>query len=264
MVVNTANLQQSVNACIKNGKRLLGDVEWLMKGESTGIALAMLAQEEFAKAFVLALVRDGVLPWTEEVQGSLRVHECKYLVTVIMEWLSTVNEVRSNQSLDERLREDDSQHLPPDVAIAMNIFRHEMIERIGGRSTESYPEWGGRARRIVKGKRDRKKQAALYVNIREDGGVASEPTPSAPEFALEFGLAEKLMELAGDVNRNCIFASREYELFGNIFREMFAESPEPPEKMPFVTEDYPEGIPGVVLVKRTITVADVTVEQQLK
>jgi hypothetical protein len=45
---------------------------------------------------------------------------------------------------------------------------------------------------------------------------------------------------------------------------MFAESPEPPEEMPFVTEDYPAGIPGIVLVKRTITVADVIVDPEAK
>jgi hypothetical protein len=61
-----------------------------------------------------------------------------------------------------------------------------------------------------KGKRDRKKQAALYVDIRDDGGVASEPTHSEQEFAGEFAYAEKLMEFAGDVDRNCIFASQEY------------------------------------------------------
>lgn len=264
MVENSANLQQSINACIKSGKRLLEDAEWTAHRESTGIALAMLAQEEFAKAFLLALVRDGIVPWTAEVQQSLRSHECKHLVTIVMEWLSIVNEVRSNQSLEELLRSDDSLHLPANVAIAMNIYRHEMIERIGGRNPNYSAEWGGLARRVAKGKRDRKKQAALYVDIRSDGGVAAEPAVSMEEFKAEYGYAEKLMEFAGDASRNCIFASREYELFGNILREMFAESSEPTEQMPLVTEDYPEGIPGIVLVKSTITVADVIAEPEAK
>lgn len=261
MVANAIALQQSIEACINSGKRLLEDAEWLMHRESTGIALAMLAQEEFAKAFVLALVRDGIVPWTGEVRRSLRVHECKHLVTIIMEWLSAVNEIRANQPLEESLRRDDSLHLPANVAIAMNIFRHEMIERIGGGNPDHYPEWGGLARRIAKGKRDRKKQAALYVDIGDDGGVASEPTASEDEFKTEFEYAEKLREFAGDVDRKCIFASQEYELFANIFREMFSESAEPPEEMPLVTEDCPDGIPGVVLVKQTIMVADVVVDK---
>jgi AbiV family abortive infection protein len=260
IVANAARLQQSIQACIKSGLRFLEDAEWLTHRESTGVALAMLAQEEFAKAFVLALVRDGILPWTEEVQRSLRVHECKHLVTIIMEWLLAVNELRSSQSLDELLRRDESLHLPPDVAIAMNIYRHEMIERIGGRNPEHYAEWGGTARKVAKGKRDRKKQAALYVDIRDDGGVASEPTMSVQEFEAEFAHARKLMEFAGDVDRKCVFALREYELFGDIFRSMFAESLTVPKELPFVTEEYPSGIPGIVLAKRTITVADVVTE----
>ena len=156
----------------------------------------MLAQEEFAKAFVLALVRDGLLPWTEEVRRSLRVHECKHLVTIIMEWLLAVNELRSSQSLDELYGE-----MSPCIATGCGdsdeYYRHEMIERIGGRNPEHYAEWGGAARKAAKGKRDRKKQAALYVDIRNDGGVASEPTMSTQEFETEFAHAKKLIEFAG-------------------------------------------------------------------
>jgi AbiV family abortive infection protein len=256
MVVDSKNLQQSIEACIRNGKQLLEDAEWAHQ-RSTGVALAMLAQEEFAKAFVLALVRDEILPWTQEVRRSLRVHECKHLVTIIMEWLSLVNEFRSHQPLEEFLLRDDLLQLPRDVSIAMNIYRHEMIERIGGRDANHYPEWGGLARRVAKGKRDQKKQAALYVDIRDDGGVASEPTGSDEDLKKEFDYAEKLKDFSGDVNRNCIFASREFELFASVFREMFAESPEPPEHMPFVTEDFPDGIPGITLVKSTICIANV-------
>jgi AbiV family abortive infection protein len=261
MLANPAGIQESIEACIKSGKRLLQDAEWVMHRESTGIALAMLAQEEFAKAFVLALVRDGIIPWTEAVRGSLHVHECKHLVTIIMEWLSAVNEIRAGQTIEQLLRRDLALHLPANVAIAMNIFRHEMIERIGGSNPDRYPEWGGLARRIAKGKRDRKKQAALYVDIGDDGAVASEPTESENEFKTEFEYAETLKEFSRDVDRKCIFASQEYELFANIFREMFAEDPEPPQKMPCVTNDFPDGIPGIVLVKRTITVAEVIVDQ---
>jgi len=191
MVVDSKNLQQSIEACIRNGKQLLEDAEWTHQ-RSTGVALAMLAQEEFAKAFMLALVRDGILPWTEEVRRSLRVRECKHLVTIVMEWLWLVNEFRSHQPLEEFLRRDDSLQLPRDVAIAMNIYRHEMIERIGGRDPNHYPEWSGLARRVAKGKRDQKKQAALYVDIRYDGGVASEPTGSEGDRKKEFEYAEKL------------------------------------------------------------------------
>lgn len=53
----------------------------------SAVALAMLAQEEYAKAFMLVLVRDGCLPWTRELRRAARNRECKHLVGVIIERL---------------------------------------------------------------------------------------------------------------------------------------------------------------------------------
>ena len=61
MPTETERFQRSITACIENAKRLLEDAEWSLNQGSTGLALALLAQEEAAKAFVLTLVRDGVL-----------------------------------------------------------------------------------------------------------------------------------------------------------------------------------------------------------
>jgi len=157
MVPNIDKFQRSILACLKNGKRILEDAEWSTNQASTGLALALLAQEECAKAFVLALVRDEILPWTEDVRHSLSNHECKNLVTMIMEWLSRVNEFRLGETLAQATRAEDAQHLPAEVATAMNIYRHEMIERIGRRSPERYSDWRGAARKVAEGKRDRKK-----------------------------------------------------------------------------------------------------------
>ncbi|MGA8220712.1 MAG: AbiV family abortive infection protein [Candidatus Acidiferrales bacterium] len=257
MTPKAEKLQRSIQACLRSGKRLLEDAEWSSNRPSTGLALSLLAQEECGKAFVLALVRDEILPWTDEVRRSLSVHECKHLVTMIMEWLWTVNGIRFNELPLRNTIEEDAQHLPPDVATAMNIYRHEMIERIGGRNPQHYREWGGRARRAAQGNRDRKKQTALYVDIREDGDVASEPPTSPQVFEEEFTRATRLVEFAGDVDRNLIFARREYELFAEIFRAMFMDLSSEPENSALLEERFPSGIPGIVFVKRTITVANV-------
>ena len=257
MMVDDEAVQKSLRACLRNAKELVDAAEWSLRGQPSGLALAMLSQEECAKAFVFALVRDGILPWTAEVRRSLSYHECKNLITIVMEWLSAVNEMRFQETSLREGPSESVQHLPADVAIALNIYRHELIERVPGRGTERYPEWDGVARKVAGGKRDRKKQAALYVGIGEDGGVASEPASTVPEYETELTLAKKLMEFAEDVDRKCIFAYEEYELFANIFRSLISESPEPDEQLPFVTEEFPEGIPGVVLVKRMITVAEV-------
>ena len=67
MIVDARKFQRSIDACLEHIRGLLEDAEWSMHRSSTGLALALLAQEECAKVFVLALVRDDVLPWTEEV-----------------------------------------------------------------------------------------------------------------------------------------------------------------------------------------------------
>ncbi len=260
MATDIDKLQRSILACLKNGKRLIEDAEWSTNQASTGLALALLAQEECAKAFVLELVRDDILPWTEEVHRSLSVHKCKNLVIMIMEWLSTVNELRLSEILAQTTRSENAQHLPTDVATAMNIYRHEMIERIGRRSPKRYSDWHGTARNVAEGHRDRKKQKALYVGIRKDGDVASQPPMSLEAFEEELTRAKKLIEFADEVDRRCLFARREYELFANIFRAIFKELGSDLEDGASQKEVFPSGIPGVVFVKRTITVANVAPE----
>ena len=68
MARDTARFQRTITACIENRERLLEEAEWAMHRTSIGLPLAMLAQEEYTKAFVLALVRDGILPWTDAVR----------------------------------------------------------------------------------------------------------------------------------------------------------------------------------------------------
>ena len=80
---------RSISACIENGKKLLKDANLLFDWDrfSTAFALSVLAQEEFAKAFLLQLVVDDALPWLPEVQRSIARHQCKHLLAIVMEWL---------------------------------------------------------------------------------------------------------------------------------------------------------------------------------
>ncbi len=254
MNAESGKFQRSITACVENAKRLLEEAEWSYHQASTGLALALLAQEEAAKSFVLTLVRDGILPWTADVHRTLSVHEGKHLVAVIMEWLFAVNEQRLNEGLKALTATDSPTYLPPDVATAMNILRHEMIERIGQRHPQRYDDWRGPARKLAEGKLDRKKQSALYVRIGRDGSVASEPPTSLEAFNAEMTRAKMLIEFAGDADRYCIFALREYELFTELFKAMFADL----RPGAIVEEErFESPIPGVQFVKRTITVANV-------
>ena len=256
MAIDIARFQRSITACIENGEWLLEETEWAVHRASTGVALAMLAQEECAKAFVLALVRDSILPWTDDVRRSLAVHECKHLVTMIMEWLLDVNERRFEAIWNGTSPPAPAAHLPPDVATAMNIYRHELIERIGRRDSERCASWRGRARKLADGERDRRKQAALYVRIGNDGSLSSAPSESQQAYDEELVRTKALVRFAKDADRHCIFASREYEMFTELFAGMFRDHG--PDGVPVVpAEEYDSGIPGIVFVKRAITCADV-------
>lgn len=86
-------LSVSISAVRDNGRKLIEDAKLLFDWDrySTATALAVLAQEEFAKAFLLELVRDDALPWIPEVQGSMARHQCKHLLGIVMEWLPPVD-----------------------------------------------------------------------------------------------------------------------------------------------------------------------------
>jgi AbiV family abortive infection protein len=150
------------DACFENGRKLLEDAKLLFEWDrfSTALALSILAQEEFAKAFLLTLVEDDALPWLPEVQQSMVKHECKHLLAIVMEWLPPFDPDRAKEQLRrdserheqwmawserrlERYRQrnlspdpDDPEpveeafYFPDDVATALNIYRHEKIEKI--------------------------------------------------------------------------------------------------------------------------------------
>ena len=252
MEINREKFERSIHACVANGRKLLEDAKWSCEPSSTGVALAMLAQEEAAKAFVLALVRDGVVPWTEEVRRSLSVHNCKHLVTIVLEWLAAASERRVAE-LPSPTNNADGSRIPADVAVAMNIYRHEMIERIAKRFPERYSDWRGLARKVADGHREQKKQAALYVGIREDGDVESVPT--AIEFDDEVARAEALLDCAAYSHS---FAHSEYTAFAEVFKAMFKDLTLGPADLALLEEEIPSDFPGVRFVRRTITVAEVT------
>jgi AbiV family abortive infection protein len=214
---------RSISACIENGKKLLKDAKFLFDWDrfSTALALAVLAQEEFAKAFLLQLVVDDALPWLPEVQRSMARHECKHLLAIVMEWLPPfdwdhydLNHFRDQSKRQSERHEqkmawlqrrldrynqgnfspdpDDPEPVeeefcfPPDVASALNIYRHEEIERL--RSGDPWPDadWAtGKARQIADGSLDRKKQSALYVHVTKTGEIGLHPGLITREEASE-------------------------------------------------------------------------------
>ena len=120
-------------------------------------------------------------------------HECKHLLALVMEWIGPLDwtEVKRRSErrtgrmewLQRRIYRykqgtlapdpDDPKPIEPEivfpaeVANALNIYRHEEIERF---SKSGNPwrdtEWSsGKARKIADGLIDQKKQSAFYVNV---------------------------------------------------------------------------------------------------
>ncbi len=81
---------ETAKACLINGDRLLSDAETLSYDRSpTSLALAIIAEEEFAKGFLLFLVDSGVIPWNEAILLRVtRDHHCKQLLAMLMEYAS--------------------------------------------------------------------------------------------------------------------------------------------------------------------------------
>lgn len=83
-------LSRAVAASIENGDRLAEDARIMLDWERmpTSYALALLAQEEYAKALLLGLVIADAIPWSTEVRRALHDHVSKQLVGVILDYLA--------------------------------------------------------------------------------------------------------------------------------------------------------------------------------
>lgn len=161
-------LSQSIKVCEKNGNRLLEDAEYLYDLDkfASAYGLAKLAQEEFAKGFILKLVASGALKWTTEVRRSLNHHVSKQLMTVILEFL--------NPDTDDFLKMIENKTLlnrPKKVSDAINIYVHEVLRRWESANWfwAEDPEYDKEAKSIFDGKEDKVKQSAFYIRISKNG-----------------------------------------------------------------------------------------------
>lgn len=198
----TKKFGKTVRTCIKNGDRLLEDAKYLFDFESYASAyvLAKLAQEEFAKSFLLKLVEARSLKWTKEVRRSLNHHISKQLMGIILEYL--------NPNIDEFLKMVKDNSLlkrPAKVSDAMNIYVHEILGRWESQnwSWAEDPEYDKEAKSIYKGKEDRLKQNSIYIKIAKDGQVINSPTEFKQENAeKEIEKAERYGQLVNTKNED--------------------------------------------------------------
>lgn len=211
--------KNAITACAQNAKRLCDDMGELFEQERYEAAfhLAILSQEESAKAFLLGFINDGIVPWTKEVEHAIRSHECKHLLGLIMWWLNPSMEV-----VFERMRTWQvaaQVELPREVADAINVLRHEKIGRwISAHwSWEEDPEWDARAVKISKGQVERRKQRAVYADVRDDGTYTL-PKVSRAEAETECCRAKQMLEIADSP----VMSFNEYHAVRDAMRLVFA------------------------------------------
>ena len=164
----------SIDACLANAERLMDDALQLEFQERGGMRLAIcvLAQEEYAKAFLLYMVREELVPWDSDLLRVMKNHACKHLVAIVMEYVApeweTVDELqailRAEFELDDRF--------PTHVSSALNILYHEKIRR---RDFHDDNDYDPRVLAIAFGERDMIKQDAIYIDLDKSCRIKNAP-----------------------------------------------------------------------------------------
>ncbi len=174
------NLTKTIEACLENASRLTEETYCLefLKPPATRFYLAMISQEESAKAFILMLIRDDIIPFTASILRAINDHTSKQLIGLIMDYMimkwDTVEELKALVALDSEM----GGNFPDGVASALEILRYEKVERWHDKNCV----WGDNADydkftlAVAQGKIDRKKQDALYVGVGRDGRPSSVPS----------------------------------------------------------------------------------------
>ncbi|MGF0537305.1 AbiV family abortive infection protein [Agrobacterium sp. ES01] len=174
-----SDLLKSIKVCIANCDRLIEETYNLefRKPPSTRMYLSMIAQEEAAKAFMLFLVKEDIIPFTKEIRRAIRDHTSKQLVGVLMDYMimhwDDIGELDAAIAVDL----DSGDQLPVDVRSAVELLCYEKVGKWMGHNWiwTDEPEYDKLVQKIADGHTDRRKQSALYVNIGSTGQVSSTP-----------------------------------------------------------------------------------------
>lgn len=217
-------LDKSVRAVIQNATRLLEDAQFLEFSEPPISAwfLALIAQEELAKAFILCLTNRRIIPWNPHILRALQDHKCKQLLCLVMDYLAP--------DTDEFIRRCkavvNKKELPRSVADALKILRHEKIGRWISKNWKpaKEPDYDHDALAIAEGKKDKLKQDALYVRLGKDGSVASIPlNHSALTLADEMDRAERFRTLVESLLEGAEHPGLDWHLVDEAFRLLFTD-----------------------------------------
>lgn len=190
-------LTESIKICVRNGDRLLEDAKWLCDFDryASAYGIAKLAQEEYAKGFILQLVESGALNWDDEVKRSLNHHVSKQLISIILDHI--------NPDFDEFMKLVKNKTLlnrPPKVSDAINIYIHEILSRWKSSTWwwAEEPIYDKEAKSVFNKKEEKIKHNAFFVKILNDGRAVD----STSRFTKDIVQAEieKTGRYSGSIN----------------------------------------------------------------
>lgn len=214
----------SIISCIQNGKRLLNEAELLEYEDppSTQYYISIIAQEEFAKGFLLYLAHAKAIPWNASILRATRDHKCKQLVCIVLDYMTDIDTFlsRINKAINER----DELCFPSKVADALNILRHEKIGRWESRNWfwAEDPDYDPESEAIAEGKMDNRKQDALYVRLGTDGSIVSIPQIIKKEDArAEFERGRRFERFMEEIVQDRTDCGLDYDRIKNAFKILF-------------------------------------------
>lgn len=177
------DLIASAQVCLDNASATLDDARFLLSGErfNRAFALAVLAQEEFAKCFMLCTCT--LQPrWDVAIWKALRQHERKQALVEVMEryinWFARHN------------------------AFALRLNESALIQAPISYTPqpEEFAAWHSEVRKSVidKGSIDRAKQDAFYVAIGKNGKVSSTPCCTREQAVAQLQKATTFQQVASN------------------------------------------------------------------
>ena len=212
----------AARAVAMNAERLADAADWLGEAHSgPSFALAIIAQEEAAKAFLCHLISQGAVPESKFVLRATRDHACKHLLGMVMEYMNPDDFLTSIGPVFE---DRAANRFRRDIADALNILRHEKLGRWESRNQvwADEPEYDATAKRVAEGALDREKQDGLYVGIGRDGTVSSSPGSVSWDAARDaIGRAHRFVRLCKQLENNDTRGLLDYGRISSAFAALF-------------------------------------------
>lgn len=173
------NLTKAIEVCKKNANKIIDTIDWFPDDDfmSMRYFLSIIAQEEFAKAFLLKLVKDEAIPWNNEIIRVLNDHRCKQLISQILDYL-----VLSEEEFMERFK--NRKDTPKRIIDVINILRFEKMGEFNRNEWLDDDENIHRTiRKIADGDFEKIKQDAIYIRISKNGEIMSTPEKITTKMA---------------------------------------------------------------------------------